>query len=207
MWTRVPTVSMTETQKQSMRVSSLLYHVGVSPSQPDPLPWLFKIQLLTCSLGLSRPPWDPIGSSEDPFWGPQTLPAFLPTSSTLHPPHRIGQPPLASPLGLGTILTPALRSQLLISLTPPTESVVLYWGNSAFQETSGMPGDILGCHTWPLGHWHEVGGVRDALKPCMIHRTDLPLPHKEGVPRGWQGDPQDVRRAEAQKACCPGWVP
>lgn len=54
-----------------------------------------------------------------------------------------------------------------------------------------MPGDILGCHTWPLGHWHEVGGVRDALKPCMIHTAALPLPHKEGVPPRWQGDPQD----------------
>ena len=126
MWTRVPTVSMTETRKQSMHVSFLPYHVGVSPSQPAPLPWLFKIQLLACSLGLGRPPCDPIGPSEDPFWGPQTLPAFLPTSPTLHPLCRIGQPPLASPLGLGTILTPALRSQLLISLTPLTGSVVLY---------------------------------------------------------------------------------
>ena len=56
-----------------------------------------------------------------------------------------------------------------------------------------MPGDILGCHTWPLGHWPGVGGARDALKPCTMCMRALPLPHNEGVPPRWYVDPQDGR--------------
>ena len=93
MWTCVPTVNMRETQKKSIRVSFLPHHTGIPPSQPAPLPWLLKIQLLTYSLGLSHPPWDPTGPS-DPFWAPckHHQPSCPPPPPSIHPVRLDGPP-------------------------------------------------------------------------------------------------------------------
>ena len=98
MWTCVPTVNMRETQKKSICVSFLPHHTGIPPSQPAPLPWLLKIQLLTYSLGLSHPPWDPTGPSEDPFWAPckHHQPSCLPPPPSIHR-VRLDGPPGFSP--------------------------------------------------------------------------------------------------------------
>ena len=120
-------------------------------------------------------------------------PASLPASSTVHPPCKIGRSPLASPPALGTILKPASRNQLLTCLTP-------HWTFDSPLGQLSLLGELWNAwrHTW-LSHlatgplaW-SGGGARDALKPCTMRMTALPLPHNEGVPRRWYVDPQDGR--------------
>ena len=153
-----------------------------------------------------------------PIWGPllgppQAPPAFLPASSTLHPPCRIGRSPLASPPALGTILTPAPRNQLLICLTP-------HWTCGSLLGQLSLSGDLWNAwrHTWlshlATGPLAWSGGSQGCSQTLYdTHGSPAPAPQRGSPPKmarrpsRWQGDSQDVRRAEVQKACCPGRVP